>query len=183
MYPITSEKHFLVNYVQYATRLMIVKGKFEALSMAIYGDIVSDPPPVQEYEPKPLPSVEPIHLSRAVDPSNSSDPTFLAKQLLSLIPDSPLLPLVVRLMFCMKPSNEDWEIPGFPYLHTDLDGEIEEDYDLQTLIQSIYRPVQDDTSSESLLKFAVRVASCIGPKVSDSVSALVFILSLVPLEQ
>jgi hypothetical protein len=162
---------------------MIVKGKFEALSMAIYGEIVSDPPPVQKYEAKTLPSVESVPLSRAVDPSNSSDPTLLAKQLLSLIPDSPPLPLIVRLMFCMKPSNEDWELPGFPYLHANLDSEVEEDFDLQSAIRWTYRPVQDDTSFESLSRFAVRVASCIGPKVSDSATMALFKLNVFPLEQ
>src|SRR6516164_801455 len=114
---------------------MIVKGKIEALSMAIYGDIVSDaPPPTQNYDARPIPSIEHVPLSRAIDPSNSSDPTLLAKQLLALIPDAPPLPLVVRLMLCLKPSNEDWELPSFPYLHADLDAEIEEDFDLETAI-------------------------------------------------
>ena len=149
---------------------MIVKGNFGALSMAIYGDNVSDPLPVHTYEAKALPSIESIPPSRAVDPSNSSDPTLLAKQLLSLIPDSPPLPLVVRLMFCMKPSNEDWELPGFPYLYANLDGEVEEDFDLQTAIRWAYRPVHDDTSFECLSRFAGRVASCIGPKVSSSLA-------------
>jgi hypothetical protein len=154
---------------------MIVKGQFEALSIAIYGDIVTDPPPVQKYEATALPSVEPTPLSRAVDPSNSLDPTLLAKQLLSLIPDSPPLPLVVRLMFCMKPSNEDWELSGFPYLHADLNGEVEEDFDLQTAIRWMYRPVRDDTPYESLSKFADRVASCIGSNVSDFVTSIIVI--------
>lgn len=162
---------------------MIVKGKFNALSMAIYGDIVSEPPPVQKYEPKPLPSVESIPLSRAVDPSNSSDPTLLAKQLLSLIPDSPPLPLVVRLMFCMKPSNEDWELPDFPYLHADLDGEVEEDFDLQAALRWTSRPVQDDTSLETLSRFAVRVASCIGQKVCSFDTNTVSIFNVILLEQ
>ena len=161
---------------------MIVKGNFEALSMAIYGDNVLDSPPVQTYESKPLPPVESIPLSRAVDPSNCSDPTLLAKHLLSLIPDSPPLPLVVRLMFCMKPSNEDWELPGFPYLYANLDGEVEEDFDLQTAIRWAYRPVQDDTPFESLSRFAGRVASCVGPKVSDTAIAF-YMLNMCWLEQ
>jgi hypothetical protein len=163
---------------------MIVKGKFDTLSIAIYGEIVLDSPsPVQKYESKGLPTVEPIPLSKAVDPSNSVDPTLLAKQLLSLIPDSPPLPLVVRLMFCMKPSNEDWELPGFPYLHADLDGEVEEDFDLQTAIRWSYRPVQDGVSCDSLSRFAVRVASCIGQKVSDTLTQAIFMSNMILLEQ
>lgn len=91
---------------------MIVKGKFDVLSIAIYGDIVTDTPSsTEKYETHPLPSVVPVPLSKAVDPSGSSDPTMLAKQLLALIPNSPPLPLVVRLMFCLKPSNDDWDLP------------------------------------------------------------------------
>jgi hypothetical protein len=147
---------------------MIVKGKFAALSMAIYGQIVSDtPPPPPKYEPRPIPSVEPLPLSRAIDPSNSPDPTALAKQLLALLPDSPPLPLVVRLMFCLKPTDEDWDLPEFPYLHADLEAETEEEVDLETAILYTSKPVRDDILQESLSRFAVKVAGCIGPKVGS----------------
>lgn len=171
------------NITQYATRLMIVKGKFEALSMAIYGEIVSDtPPPLPQYEPRSIPSVEPVLLSRAVDPSNSSDPTALARELLTLLPDSPPLPLVVRLMFCLKPSDEDWDLPEFPYLHADLDAETEEEVDLETAILYTSKPVRDDTPDESLSRFVAKVAGCIGPKVGGCDIAVLF-AKIVPLEQ
>lgn len=144
---------------------MIVKGQFESLSMAIYGDIVSEiPPPPTTYEEKPLPSLEPMPLSKAVDPANSSDPTVLAKQLLAMIPDSPSLSLVTRLMFCMKPPNEDWEDPSFPFLFADLDVD-EEDIDLDRMLQKIARPLGEDVSEESLTKFAETFGRLIGPKV------------------
>ena len=151
--------------LQYATRLMIVKGRFEALSMAIYGEIVSESPPVQIYEPKPFSSLEPVPLSRKIDPSSSSHPIQLAEQLLSLIPDSPPLPLVVRLMFCLKPSDDDWDHPDFPYLYADLEGD-DESFDLEGIVQAISRPIRDDTSEEVLLAFVNRIVELIGPKVS-----------------
>ncbi|KAJ7368801.1 hypothetical protein DFH08DRAFT_947693 [Mycena albidolilacea] len=154
---------------EYATRLMIVKGAFQSISIAIYGEIVSEPAAeVPAYEPKPLPTVDPRPLSRAVDPSSMLDPTRLANQLLSLIPDSPPLSLVVRLMFCLKPSNDDWDLPEFPYLHADLDAaDTEPQFDLETALLCTAKPVRDDISHESLSAFATKIAESVGPKSSN----------------
>ncbi|TFK43826.1 hypothetical protein BDQ12DRAFT_695848 [Crucibulum laeve] len=162
---------------EYATRLMIVKGKFEKLSMAIYGQIVSESSPVNTYQSKPLPVFDPYPLSKAVDPSNSSDPTMLAQQLLALIPDPPPLSLVIRLMLCLKPSDEDWDDENFPYLYADLETE-DEDLDLEATIQSASRPVRDDVSEEALTKFATRIADFIGPKNNDQALQIAKILSI-----
>jgi hypothetical protein len=144
---------------------MIVKGAFVCVSIAIYGEVVSElPPPSATYEPKQMSLPEQVPLTRALDPSNSSDPTWLAKELLTLIPDSPPLPLVVRLMLCLKPSNDDWELPEFPYLYTNLEAE-DEEFDLNKAFRSTARPVPDDVSVESLEKFADKVAGVIGPEV------------------
>ncbi|KAK7062154.1 hypothetical protein R3P38DRAFT_2833730 [Favolaschia claudopus] len=147
---------------EYATRLMILKGEFDSISIAIYGEIVSEAPSeIPPYEPKPLPAVNARPLSRAVDPASMLDPAHLAKQLLSLIPDSPPLALIIRLMFCLKPSNEDWELPEFPYLHADLDVETDNIFDLDI---ALAKPVRDDISYESLSAFATKVAESVGPK-------------------
>lgn len=144
---------------------MIVRGAFEAVSMAIYGDVVSElPPPPTTYEPKQISFPEPIPLARALDPCNASDPAWLAKSLLTLIPDSPQLSLIVRLMLCLKPSNDDWELPEFPFLYADLEAE-DEEFDLDKAFASTSRPVPDDASDELLQKFADRIAAVIGPKV------------------
>ena len=144
---------------------MIVKGEFTKVSMAIYGDIVSEHPssPIP-YTPTPLPILEPTPLSSSIDPSNSSDPTVLARQLLESIPDAPPLSLVIRLMFCLKPSNDDWDLPDFPYLHPDLDEDTL-DFDLDKACQMLGRPVADDVSYEVLQEFVDRVSDAIGPKV------------------
>ena len=143
---------------------MIVKGKFSVLSMAIYGEVVTDTPsPANTYKPSPVSSLGSIPLSPALDPANSNDPTLLAKQLLTLIPEAPPLPLVVRLIFCLKPPHDDWNLPGFPYLHADLDRQIEEDPGLESITQAVSRPVQDDVTDPTLLRFGARVAAC--PKV------------------
>ena len=62
---------------------------------------------------------------------------MIAHQLISLLPDSRPLSLVVRLIFCLKPTNEDWEHPD---LYSDLDNE-DEMYSIANLVQFISRPI------------------------------------------
>ncbi|TFK90885.1 hypothetical protein K466DRAFT_483964 [Polyporus arcularius HHB13444] len=166
------QKDFAVDMgLEYATRLMIVKGSFECVSMAIYGEVVSDNAPTPAtYEPRPLPSVSPVALTPSLDPANTRDPTQLARQLLKLIPDAPELELVVRLVFCLKPSNEDWDLPEFPYLHPDLDEDVAE-FDLEKAFRLTTRPVPDNVSSEAVSRFAEKVARCVHPKDRDASQA------------
>ncbi|CCM00431.1 uncharacterized protein FIBRA_02463 [Fibroporia radiculosa] len=152
---------------EYATRLMIVRGGYESVSMAIYGDIISElSPPPTTYEPRQIPSFEPIPLSRSLDPSNSLDPCTLARQLLCLIPDAPSLPLAIRLVFCLKPPSDDWDLPEFPYLHPDLDSETS-NFDLEQAFRLTTRPVPDDVADDTLIRFAQNVASSIRAKDSS----------------
>ncbi|KAJ6561511.1 hypothetical protein DFH09DRAFT_494900 [Mycena vulgaris] len=166
---------------EYASRLMIVKGAFESLSLAIYGETVSEPASeIISYEPRPLPAVEPRPLSKAVDPSSMLEPTHLANQLLALIPDSPPLALVIRLMFCLKPSNDDWDLPEFPYLHADLDADAAEGepFDLDAALLCTAKPVPDDITYEALSAFAAKVAEAIGPKTGDQAYLVAKLLSI-----
>lgn len=150
---------------------MIVKGDFTKLSMAIYGDVASDLPSSSSspsyHVSGGLLSLTPTPLSPALDPANSADPTTLTRNLLSLIPDAPPLPLVIRLMFCLKPVNDDWDLPEFPYLHPDLDDD-PVDFDLDYAYQLTSQPVADDVPLEILQRFADRVADAIEPKVRFS---------------
>jgi hypothetical protein len=153
--------------VQFTSRLMIVKGNFTKLSMAIYGDVVSEPPSTpSSYVPSVLSPLTPTPLSPILDPANSADPTTLTRNLLSLIPDAPPLPLVIRLMFCLKPTNDDWDLPEFPYLHPDF-NEDPIDFDLDYAYQLTGQTVADDVPLEALQRFVDRVADAIGPKVRD----------------
>lgn len=145
---------------------MIVKGAFESVSMAIYGDVVNElPPPKTTYDPRPLPTFDTIPLSPALDPANARDPTALASQLLTLIPDAPPLPLVIRLMFCLKPSNEDWDLPDFPYLFADLE-QLSEDSTIDEIYRLSMRSVRDDTPSQDFTGLAEKVMRSLGPPVS-----------------
>lgn len=147
---------------------MIVKGAFESVSLAIYGDVASEAPSVPStYQPKTYTYIEPAPIPRALDPSNSYDPTQLARQLLSLIPDAPPLELIVRLMFCLKPSHDDWDSPEFPYLHPDLE-QLGEDVDLEQVSDYLMRPIADDIKENVLVQFSEIVGSLVGEKVIGS---------------
>ncbi|KAJ7044806.1 hypothetical protein C8F04DRAFT_1069583 [Mycena alexandri] len=165
---------------EYATRLMIVKGVFQSVSIAIYGETISEPAPEPtSYEPRPIPVVEPRPLSKAVDPASMLDPTHLAKQLLTLIPGSPPLCLVIRLMFCLKPSNEDWDLPEFPYLHADLNTENENGvFDLDAALLCTAKPVRDDIPYEALSAFAIKVATSVGAKSTNQAYLVAKLLSV-----
>ncbi|KIM46475.1 hypothetical protein M413DRAFT_64947 [Hebeloma cylindrosporum] len=150
---------------EYATRLIIFRGDFKVISVATYGELVEEPSEVEEYEPRPLPNSTPVHLSATVDLANSTTPTLLAEQLLSLLPVVPPLHLATRLIFSLKPEGEEWDRDGFPFLYTDLD--IDDNMDLETLVQSVSRPIRDDVSPESLSKFATRMHDSLGSNPSD----------------
>jgi hypothetical protein len=144
---------------------MIVQGNFESVSMAIYGDVATEPSPsYSTYYSKQTPTLDDVPLSEHLDPSNANDPTLLAKQLLALIPDRPPLPILIRLMFCVKPSSSDWEHPDFPYIYVDLDHDIA-DFDLEKACKLTTSQMSDNLPLERLARFAENVATAIGPPV------------------
>ncbi|KAF9534121.1 hypothetical protein CPB83DRAFT_902092 [Crepidotus variabilis] len=159
---------------EYATRLIIFKGLFKEAAMAIYGTIVANPPEVTEYEPRPLPVSSMQTLPAVLDVARSVNPTSLANQLLGLIPSPAPLTLVMRLMFCLRPEKEDWDNPQFPYVYAHLDQILEDDdiesevLDLQTLVQSVSKPLKDNISSDLLTEFAGRMRDLFGSDPTDN---------------
>ncbi|KIK94846.1 hypothetical protein PAXRUDRAFT_33290 [Paxillus rubicundulus Ve08.2h10] len=145
----------------FGTRLMIVRGDFESVSMAIYGESELSSTGTS-YIPGPLQLPNPVSVSPALDLAKASDPTSLARQLLASVPDAPSLNLVIRLMFCLKPPNDDWDLPDYPHLYSDLSEE-EFDIDLDSAFHCLSRPVADNIQLEPLQRFAEKVADAIGP--------------------
>ncbi|KXN89433.1 hypothetical protein AN958_05595 [Leucoagaricus sp. SymC.cos] len=162
---------------EYATRLMIVKGSFDQISLAIYGHLVSEKTPVLAYEPKSIVPSEPETLSVHLDPANASDPTTLAKSLLGLIPNAPSLSLAIRLMFCMKPTEDDWDNPDFPHIYANLEND-NEDYDLDAIVANLDRPIPEDVNQESLDKFVERLVDLIGPASVDQAYQIANMINL-----
>ena len=150
---------------QHATRFMIFQGAFESVSLAIYGDLVSEQStPSPTYRPNLLPVVEHSSLTGPLDPANAKDPTLLARQLLELTHESPSLAIVVRLMYCVKPSDVDWEHPDFPYLYVDIDQDIA-DFSLEKAVKLTTEQISDQLTSDQLSHFADKISNTIGPPV------------------
>lgn len=150
---------------QYATRFVIFQGAFQSVSLAIYGDLVTEQPTLPlTYHPNPLPVIEHTPLTGSLDPANAKDPTLLARQLLELTPDSPPLAIVVRLMYCVKPSDVDWEHPDFPYLYVDLGQDIA-DFSMEKAVKLTTEQVSDELTSDQLSHFVDQISNAIGPPV------------------
>ena len=116
------------------------------------------------YEPSPLPAIRPSQLAEALNPASHYDPTSVALSLLKLIPDAPPFLLVTRLAWCIKPEAQDWDLPEFPYLYADIEGEGELTAEDAAFITK--RPVPDDVAFDALERFAARVIDSLGPAVS-----------------
>ncbi|KAI5116623.1 hypothetical protein M0805_007794 [Coniferiporia weirii] len=163
--------------VEFATRLMIIRGKFEKLSLAVYGDIISETLiSAPTYESRQLPLTSYSALPPAFDPANSVDPTELAQSLLTLVPDSPGLPLIIRLMFCLKPSNEDWEEKDFPHLYSDLKEGLSA-LNLEKAVEMTARPVSDTVNESTLKTFAIKLGETINEYNDDEAYLLAKLLS------
>ncbi|KAF9442545.1 hypothetical protein P691DRAFT_789311 [Macrolepiota fuliginosa MF-IS2] len=157
---------------------MIVKGSFEYLTLAIYGEIVAEQPLVHLYEPRALLPQDPEPLSEPLDPSQSADPTALARSLLALIPNAPSLPSAIRLMFCLKPTEDDWDDPDFPHIYANLDND-SEDYDLESIVTNLDRPMPDDVSTDTVNRFVERLVEFVdSPGSSDQAYSIANALNL-----
>ncbi|KAL0580747.1 hypothetical protein V5O48_001305 [Marasmius crinis-equi] len=163
---------------EYTTRLMIIKGKFDFVSLAVYGTVVSEAQSHAE-NPDQIPSIsipqpEPVPLSRSLDVANSMEPTQLARQLLSLTPDPPSLSLASRLVLCMKPETDDWEDPDFPHLYANLEKELDsDDLSLELVVEALSRPIPEDTPRELIANFWKAVLSKVQPQISTRQSSFI----------
>ena len=148
---------------------MIIRGSFQYLSLAVYGNTVAGNEDITQraYEPKPLPVLEHTSLSPQLDPSNTLDPTTLARSLLSSSEAPVPLELITKLMFCLKPSNEDWDEAEFPYLYSDL-GLFNDRPTVDFAVEVTARPTSDQVEEVILKEFAANVANVFDPDVSVS---------------
>ena len=140
---------------------MIIRGNFNKLSLAIYGTTMPESSPTaSNYQPRTLRHLTYTPISPSLDLANKLDPSELARNLLSLIPDAPDLRLIIRLMFCLKPSNEDWEEKNFPHLYSDLEKDLDE-LNLDKAVEMTARPVSDDVEEDVLKDFAQRLGDSV----------------------
>lgn len=72
------------NFQQCNTRLLVLRGDFVRLSLAIYGTVVAEmPPPSTSYDPQPIEALGRTALHPSFDVANMDDPTHLANALLN----------------------------------------------------------------------------------------------------
>lgn len=131
------------------------------MSVAVYGEVVNPvSAPVTSYSPKPLHNLELPNLPPEIDPCLSSGPTSISKNLLALDTNSPGIDLITRLMFSLKPLDEDWDHPDFPHLFADFDS-LPELCSPHEIIKVLSRPIQEDISEDSLRSFIVQFVNCV----------------------
>lgn len=144
---------------------MVIQGDFVQVTLAVYGDASSEPSldPVS-YEATPLSDIFHHRLSSALDPANSNEPTLHSREIFKLIPHSPPLPVVIRLIFCLKPAGAEWGGDLFS-----LDDCIATDVSglgwLEKAVEPLMTPVHDNVSLDSLKVFAEKTSEALIEKV------------------
>ena len=148
--------------VQHSTRLLIFDTWIPRLTVAIYGQLASDGPITSE-PPVASDLASGSHLPDYLNVSRHS-PSFGLAALLCTECVGDVSPLhLLRLMFLLKPSDEDWEIPGYPARYTDLsslpeldplndsDGVHPKQRWLEQIMEELRFPVHDDEPESTLL--------------------------------
>ncbi|TRM67916.1 hypothetical protein BD626DRAFT_107944 [Schizophyllum amplum] len=145
---------------EHATRLMIIKGNFERLSLAVYGDLVADLIALKPTAaPITLPSVQSRPLTAALDPANAQNSMSIASQLLTLMSDPPPLHTVLCLMYCLKPDENDWDHADFPNVYLDLRSELENFKLDQVFFWT--RPISESAPGEDISAYFLKFAQAI----------------------
>lgn len=120
--------------------------------MAIYGRVTA-PPSHQhtQYNPRDIPLLSsPRPLLSAIDPAIMPLPISLATDLLNTVQDSPPISLITQLVFCLKPLDDDWDHPSFPYMFADMEVGDRDEVTLQEIIQILSTPVYEDVTNEEI---------------------------------
>ncbi|KIM25513.1 hypothetical protein M408DRAFT_315059 [Serendipita vermifera MAFF 305830] len=119
-------REFKIDMENHSTRLMMLITWLPKITVAVYGDLVSDLAP--EAAPVSSKSNEitttplPLYLNVAY----AQDPMSLAKSLCSEVVGEISTLHLLRLMFLLKPADADWDIPGYPVKYADIVGNIPE---------------------------------------------------------
>jgi hypothetical protein len=157
------------------------------ITIAVYGHVLSDSEPTaidtaliaeEGFTSTPLP--------KYLDLATASDPTSLAKQLcLECVGSIPILHLL-RLMFLLKPSDSDWELPNYPAKYADLKGmpkpplAAQDESDtlnpkqswLEEVMGELRFPISDNETFDNIRNFADSLSTVlnnpVGPSSSNS---------------
>ena len=153
---------------------MVLKGAFQSISIAVYGEIApAFTSTTLSYSPKPLPNLKLPDLPSQLDPCLSNSLTGIANGLLALDSDTPDVKLITQLMFSMKPLDEDWDEPNFPYLYANL-RDIDGLRSPKQIIKILSRPISDNTGQDRLRRLASRMVESVDTE--DSVCSAFLLL-------
>ncbi|KIJ37454.1 hypothetical protein M422DRAFT_33774, partial [Sphaerobolus stellatus SS14] len=164
---------------EFVTRLVVIQGNFKHLTLAVYGDSVSEPlSEPSSYEPSLISLPPRTPLSSSMDLSNISDPCFPARELLKLIPTSTPLCLITRLILCLKSQDDAWETIKFAelteFLETpDLEPGLEW---LQRAAELFMLPVAAEIDDTLLTSFTNKLSQSLVEKTNDHAYALAGLL-------
>jgi hypothetical protein len=148
------------------------------VTVAVYGDLVSELPTDQPALKTSNINIAPTPLPRYLEVSSAADPTSLAKSLcLEAVGEVTTLHLL-RLMFLLKPADTDWDIPDYPAKYADIGSIPEldpmEEYDLihpkqrwvEQVMDELRFPIHDEESPDNIRLLAEPLAISLETPVS-----------------
>ncbi|KAF8592662.1 hypothetical protein K439DRAFT_1504349 [Ramaria rubella] len=155
------------------TRLMVLQGDFERVTLAVYGETVSEPllEPIS-YEFTQIPSPSRHRLSPVLDPATSNEPSLLSLKLLACIPHAPSLSFVIRRSFCLKYIDEEWSSSRFASLEECVETDITGLDWLERATGALMIPVHEDVHEHLIKRFVTRIIEALTEKTNDVLYAL-----------
>jgi hypothetical protein len=141
---------------QCSTRLLVLRGDFVRLSLAIYGTVVAEmPPPSTSYDPQPIEALDRTPLHPSFDVANMDDPTHLANALLNTTTSKHTVQEAIATVLSRADKSEN-------------DGRAPSDdgATLDDLLEEAQRtwPLNDSENDE----FITRMTECMKEMVSSS---------------
>ncbi|KZV94235.1 hypothetical protein EXIGLDRAFT_835113 [Exidia glandulosa HHB12029] len=159
----------------YTTKLMIVKGDFHSLQLAVYGTVYTPSTPPTSYAPRVHTAPSTSKLPLALDPARADDPLALGTSLLHMTSEPPGLALVAKFALCHD-LHEELNGPDAPQLYTDM-KECLESLDLgfdwiRNAAETTRRPISEQVADDALKGFAERVQDSLYDKDEDQAQVL-----------
>ncbi|EJU06493.1 hypothetical protein DACRYDRAFT_103440 [Dacryopinax primogenitus] len=180
-YEIDSSEEVLV------TRLLILKGAFSSITLAVYGRDASEPKkedelemeesyiPAPTYVPVPLPEPLTTPLPADLDPSRITDPLTLCRRLLGAgSANADVISLMRRNLNAFPPSSNNTTLDQLLSSY-----EIGDDW-MRELIQALQRPINpSDVTSEALQNIEEHLLECITQSLpAELIGQLISVLSV-----
>ncbi|KZP00100.1 hypothetical protein CALVIDRAFT_322185 [Calocera viscosa TUFC12733] len=174
---------------QLVTRLLILKGPFTSMTLAVYGRDAAEPKkepeatpeelpvPAPNYEPVPLPGVSLAPLPAALDPGRITDPLALPRRLLSsTATNSDIIDIMRRHLAFPHASSSEVTLDQVLNSY-----EIGEDW-IQELMEVLEQPIDPaEITEEALQNINERLLEIVAQSPApETISRLLSVLSLHP---